>query len=91
MRWAARPTLPRAIIEREADYVLALKDNQGHLYEDVQLLFDDLEDSQYRAYAFDYAKTVDKGHGRIEIRECWTISDPEVLRHLRGFEQLDAT
>jgi len=73
------------IIEREADYVLALKENQGHLYEDVAHLFADLEDSQYKAYQFDYEKTVNKDHGRIEIRECWTISDPEVLRYLRGF------
>jgi predicted transposase YbfD/YdcC len=73
------------IIEREAEYVLALKENQGNLYEDVERLFADLEDSQYKAYAFDYEKTVNKDHGRIEIRECWTISDPEVLPHLRGF------
>ena len=73
------------IIDREAEYVLALKENQGHLYEDVAHLFADLEDSQYKAYAFDYEKTVNKDHGRIEIRECWTISDPEVLPHLRGF------
>jgi len=73
------------IIDREAEYVLSLKENQGHLYEDVQHLFADLEDSQYTAYPFDYVKTVNKDHGRIEIRECWTISDPEVLRYLRGF------
>lgn len=76
--------IAQAIRERDADYVLALKDNQGQLYEDVQLLFNDLENSQYRAYAFDYVKTVEKGHGRIEIRECWTISDPTVLCHLRS-------
>lgn len=73
------------IIDREAEYVLSLKENQGHLYEDVERLFADLEDSQYKAYEFDYEKTVNKDHGRIEIRECWTISDPEVLPHLRGF------
>jgi predicted transposase YbfD/YdcC len=73
------------IIDREADYVLALKENQGNLYEDVERLFADLEDSQYKAYEFEYAKTVNKDHGRIEIRECWTISDLEVLPHLRGF------
>jgi predicted transposase YbfD/YdcC len=73
------------IIEREADYVLSLKENQGQLYEDVAHLFADLEDSQYQAYVFDYEKTVNKDHGRIEIRECWTISDPAVLQHLRGF------
>lgn len=73
------------IMDREADYVLALKENQGNLYEDVERLFDDLESSQYQAYRFDYDKTVNKDHGRIEIRECWTISDREVLQHLRGF------
>jgi predicted transposase YbfD/YdcC len=74
------------IIDREAEYVLGLKGNQGNLYEDVERLFADLEDSQYKAYAFDYDKTVNKDHGRIEIRECWTISDLEILCHLRGFE-----
>ncbi len=54
-------------------------------WEDVKHLFADLEDSQYKAYEFDYEKTVDKDHGRIEIRQCWTISDPATLRHLRGF------
>ena len=72
------------IIDREAEYVLSLKENQGHLYEDVEHLFRDLEESQYKAYAYDYEKTVNKDHGRIEIRECWTISAPEVLCHLRG-------
>lgn len=73
------------IVAREADYVLALKDNQGNLYEDVVRLFDDLKASQYTAYAFNYDKTVNKDHGRIEIRECWTISDPAILQYLRGF------
>jgi len=74
------------IVAQDADYVLSLKENQGNLYEDVELLFQDLEKSEYRAYSFDYDKTVNKNHGRIEIRECWTISDPAVLKHLRGYE-----
>ena len=79
------PEMAEQIVDRDGEYVLALKENQEHLYADVVQLFDDLQASQYQAYAFDYQKTVNKGHGRIEIRECWTISDPEVLRHLRGF------
>jgi predicted transposase YbfD/YdcC len=78
--------IAETIFDKQGDYVLALKENQGRLFEDVQLLFADLEKSQYKASAFEYAKTLDKNHGRLEIRECWTISDPEVLRHLRGFE-----
>ncbi len=75
------------IIEQGADYILALKGNQGQLFEDVVALFADLEASNYTAYTHDYCKTVDKGHGRIEIRECWTISEPEILKHLRGSER----
>lgn len=37
------------IITQEADYVWALKENQGQLLEDVQLLFADLENSNYQA------------------------------------------
>jgi len=77
--------IAETIIDQQADYVLSLKDNQGNLFEDVHLLFEDLEKSQYKAYTFGYHKTVNKNHGRLEIRECWTISDAEVLRHLRGF------
>jgi predicted transposase YbfD/YdcC len=77
--------IAKTVVEEDGDYVLALKDNQGNLFEDTQILFEDLENSQYRAYAYDYEKTVNKGHGRIEIRECWTISDPSILCHLRGF------
>lgn len=77
--------IAKTIVQEEADYVLALKDNQGRLFEDTQKLFEDLESSQYQAYPCDYEKTVNKGHGRIEIRECWTISDPQILGHLRGF------
>lgn len=78
--------IAKTIVDEGGDYVLALKDNQGNLFEDVQKLFADLESSHYQAYVCDYEKTVNKGHGRIEIRECWTISDPQILRHLRGFE-----
>jgi predicted transposase YbfD/YdcC len=75
------------VVEKEADYAIALKENQGKLYEDVVLLFKDLEKSHYSAYAFEYAETFNQGHGRSEKRECWTISDPEVLKYLRGFEK----
>ncbi|MCC6458680.1 MAG: ISAs1 family transposase [Caldilineaceae bacterium] len=71
------------ILDREADYLLALKENHGRLYEDVVLLFDDLEASGFTAYAHDVAKTVDGDHGRIEVREAWTIADPKLIMALR--------
>ncbi len=77
------------VVEGKGDYVLALKDNHPLLSEDVQLLFDDLEDSRFRAYDYDTEQTVDKDHGRLETRWCWTISDPAVLRGLRGSQEWD--
>ena len=59
--------------EKEADYVLALKGNQGNLYNAVQTLFADAETLQFENLAHDFHKTVDKGHGRLEIRRCWTL------------------
>ena len=75
--------IAQAIVDKQADYLLVLKENQPLLYEDVTLLFDDLAQSHFTAYAYDHAKTVDKDHGRIEVRQAWTISDPALLRALR--------
>ena len=30
----------------------------------------------------DYHKTINKGHGRLEIRECWTTSDTDYLHYI---------
>ncbi|WNZ44271.1 ISAs1 family transposase [Leptolyngbya boryana CZ1] len=66
------------IIERGADYVLALKGNQGGLFEDVQWLFEQAQAVQFQDVAHDFVQTIDKGHGRIEIRRCWTLADAEL-------------
>lgn len=68
------------IIEQEADYVLALKENQKHLYEAVLGLFAYPEEMAW--VDIDYHKTINKGHGRLEIRECWTTSDTDYLHYI---------
>jgi len=54
------------IVEKEADYVLALKGNQTSLHEDAALFFAD------PALTADCARTeqTDAGHGRVEERSC---------------------
>jgi len=64
----------QAIIERGADYVLALKANQPDLLEDVRLLLDDPA-----APPDDVAETVDGDHGRIETRRAAVLSDVDFL------------
>jgi predicted transposase YbfD/YdcC len=80
-------TIAETICAQGGDYLLQLKENQGNLYEDVELLFQDLAASNYRAYDYTTAKTVDKDHGRIEIRQAWTIADAATLAALRNSER----
>jgi predicted transposase YbfD/YdcC len=68
-----------AIIERGADYVLALKGNQEGLFEDVQWLFQQAQTSGFEDVAHSFAQSIDKGHGRTEIRRCWTLSELDYL------------
>jgi predicted transposase YbfD/YdcC len=75
--------IAQTIIDQGGDYVLAVKDNQGALYEDRQDLFAGAQEAAFQAVSYDYARTINKGHGRIDIRECWTIDDPEYLAYLR--------
>jgi len=66
--------IAQRITDQQGDYVLAVKENQGHLYEDIEHLCQlYLRDEYPLQYFTSYDKTVDKDHGRIEIRECWTL------------------
>lgn len=68
------------IIEKDADYVLALKGNQEHLYDDVKRLFDTLVQQEVAPSTLDYYETTESGHGRVEVRRHWTTSALDPLR-----------
>jgi predicted transposase YbfD/YdcC len=70
------------IIEQKGDYVLALKENQGNLYEQVADTFHLAQQEQFRGVHSHFQQTVDKGHGRLEIRQHWLIDDVEQLSYL---------
>lgn len=74
--------IARLIIEGEGDYVLALKGNQGTLHNDVQDLLAYAQEINFRDVAHDFYQTVEKNHGRLEIRRHWTISEPEFMAFL---------
>lgn len=79
--------IAKTIIDQGGDYILAVKENQGHLYEDIHDLFADNQQFNYEEIPHSYAKTVNKDHGRIEIRQCWTISDPAYLANIRDLKR----
>ena len=67
-----------AIIESGADYVLSVKKNQPRLYADITETFvHGLENISH-----DHFETVEKGHGRIETRRCWAMSEPDYLDYI---------
>jgi predicted transposase YbfD/YdcC len=79
--------IAEAIVAGGGDYLLAVKENQGHLFEDVRYLFE-VDAAQGFEYAqYSYAKTVNKGHGRLETRECWATEKEEYLSLLRKRQQ----
>ena len=75
------------IVDAGADYMLAVKDNQGRLYDDVRDLFQGAEEFGFEGVPHDHARTLNKGHGRIETRECWAVTDPECLDYLQTWKQ----
>ena len=78
--------IAKTIQEAKADYVLSVKENQGHLFEDISVLFAVDQANDFKYASFEYKKTVNKGHGRIEIRECWSTSNPAYLNLIRRVE-----
>lgn len=84
----AQTEIAKQIIDQDADYVLSLKGNQGNLHQDVEQLFDwatktDFKDIEHEAY-----QTIDKGHGRIEIRRYWLLGNVEHLEDAQRWEGL---
>jgi predicted transposase YbfD/YdcC len=62
------------IIEQEGAYALALKDNQGNLYEEVKATFAMAEKDGFMALQWESDRRVEKGHGRLERRRV--LDDP---------------
>jgi predicted transposase YbfD/YdcC len=58
--------IAKEIIEADADYVLALKGNQETAFDEVQRFLDD---------AVAQVETVEKDHGRLEIRRYWLSAE----------------
>jgi predicted transposase YbfD/YdcC len=64
------------IVAKEGDYIFSLKGNQGSLSEDVTLYFNEPPNKKILSAHTDH----DKGHGRLETRECIVCNDVQWLR-----------
>jgi predicted transposase YbfD/YdcC len=67
--------IAKKIIDKKADYVLALKGNQGSLREDVELFVAEQKANAFKDTTTSRNQTVDGDHGRIETRTTTVIHD----------------
>ena len=61
------------IIGKKADYVLALKGNQGRLEDEVGSWFEKAKSNNFEGVEYSYHHTTESAHGRIEIRQYWSV------------------
>jgi predicted transposase YbfD/YdcC len=72
--------IAKKIIDKKADYVLALKGNQGTLREDVAVFVAEQKAKGFSDTTISRNQTVDGDHGRIETRTTTVIHDAEWRR-----------
>ncbi|MDQ3712449.1 MAG: ISAs1 family transposase [Acidobacteriota bacterium] len=86
----------KEIVEKEADYVISLKGNQGNLHKDIKDYLDWAERSGFTEISYDYCRTLEKGHGRIEERRCWAteeigwLEDKQEWKNLKSVIMVEA-
>ena len=72
--------IAQKVVEKKADYVLALKGNQGSLREDVELFVAEQKAAGFKHTRISTDQTVDGDHCRIETRTTTVIHDVTWLR-----------
>jgi predicted transposase YbfD/YdcC len=73
--------IAHAIIDKEANYILALKGNQGNLFEQAKDSFRFLEVKSV-------SEDIDVGHGRIEQRVCSVVDDLSMIEQKEEWKNL---
>lgn len=87
----------RKIVNQKGDYVLGLKGNQGTLHKEVSEYFEWAKANQFKDVPHDFYETVEKEHGRIEVRRYFCTNEIEWFEdigqwfNLRSIIMVEAT
>jgi predicted transposase YbfD/YdcC len=68
------------IVDGGGDYLLAVKENQPHLYEDIDACFTEALETDFAGREYSVTRTEGPNRGRQEVRECHVIAHPKGLR-----------
>ena len=82
--------IAQKIVDKKADYVLALKGDQSALHGDVKLFAIEQQQSGFKDAKISRAETIDGDHGRIETRTITVFHDIEWLRERHDWPGLAA-
>jgi predicted transposase YbfD/YdcC len=80
--------IAQKIVDSKADYVLALKGNQGTLREDVELFAAEQKANGFKDTKISQSQTVDGDHGRIETRIYTVFHDVAWLQERHDWPEL---
>jgi predicted transposase YbfD/YdcC len=76
--------IAQQIVNSGGDYLLAVKENQPALHEQVRKLLDELilesQSTPHRAIVHGFTQTVDGDHGRIETRRLWVTDQVQWIK-----------
>jgi predicted transposase YbfD/YdcC len=71
----AQKEIAKAIIEKDADYILAAKGNQGNLHAQIVEFFEQAGTETFQNVEHTFHETQNKAHGRMETRRAWSSTD----------------
>ena len=74
--------ITKQIVDDNGDFVLALKNNHGTLRKHVEQTFAHVFAGELTQVQPHFFETMEKGHGRLEIRRHWMIDDEETIARL---------
>lgn len=76
------------ITQNKGDYVLALKGNQGQMHEAVVDYFETAQAADFAQVDLQYKQTLDSGHGRIETRSHYLVTDLRTMPETKQWKGL---
>ena len=73
--------IAKKIVDAGADYVLAVKDNQPHLLDDIQESINKALDNGREGVEYETYETEENSHGRKETRRYLVVTDLDGIRN----------
>jgi predicted transposase YbfD/YdcC len=80
--------IAKKIIQNKANYIFALKGNQGTMKEDIELFFQDGLKNDFKNQKYNFYSSTEKAHGRIETRNVYVINEIDWINGRKSWDSL---